>query len=153
VKFTSTTYGYTVTPPAGWVTVQAQGKWDGHAGLVISSPVVDEFLSTDTRDAWAVARPWRRDLAAYTRFLIAWNAQYHGQLCPAKPDVTTTVTIGGQPGVLLGYACGILINIAATVHRGVAYEFVLKDDHVQAATSPADHATFAQMLNTVQFPN
>ena len=54
--------------------------------------------------------------------------------------------------MLLGYNCGILVNIAATVHRGVGYAFFLADDSVQAATDPADHATFDKILRSVQFP-
>jgi hypothetical protein len=62
------------------------------------------------------------------------------------------VTIGGQPGVLLAYNCGILINFALTVDHGVEYWFVFVDQGVPAATDPTDHAPFLKMLSSVQFP-
>ena len=61
--------------------------------------------------------------------------------------------MGGQPGVLLAYNCGILINIAATVHHGVGYWFAFRDPAVAAATDPADHAAFMDILRSVQFPD
>jgi len=150
--FTSARYGYTLTPPAQWSTVQAAYKWDHRSGLTIESLEVDKFISGVTgRGAFAVARRWHGDLAAYTTFLIAWTHRTHGDTCPPKPDTRNPVTIGGRPGVLLAYNCGILINIAATVQHGVGYQFVFRDSGVSAASDPADHAAFLQILRSVQF--
>jgi hypothetical protein len=55
--------------------------------------------------------------------------------------------------VLLEYNCGILINMAATVRHGVGYVFVFRDDSVQAASDRTDHAVFAQILRSVEFPH
>jgi hypothetical protein len=146
-------YRYTVTVPASWATVQASSRWDGASKLSIESPEVDQFYPTVSgKGYWAVAAPWKRDLAAYTTFLINWNYRFHGDFCPPQPTARTAVSIGGQPGVLLAYNCGIVINIAATVHNGVAYEFALRDSNVPAASTPADHAEFVALLRTVSFP-
>ena len=150
--FTSATYGYTLRPPAQWTSAQASGKWDGQSGLDIESSQVDKFRSPTTDPAfWAVATHWQRSLAAFTSFTISWTASFHGDTCTAEPNRRSPIIVGGQPGVLLAYDCGILINDAVTVHHGVGYWFVFRDEGVQAATDRADHATFLRVLNSVQF--
>ena len=151
--FTSATYGYSVRLPVSWISAQATSKWDGHAGLTIESPQVDKFESGSTAVLWATAAPWSQDLAAWTTYAIHWTNQFHGDSCTAAPASTTPITIGGQPGVLLAYDCGVLINNAVTVHSGVGYWFVFRDPGVYAATDPTDHATFLTMLRSVQFPD
>jgi hypothetical protein len=149
--FTSATYGYTVSVPPEWSSIQAVAKWDGQAGLNIESAEVDHF-GGDSPGVWAVATSWKRDLTAYTRFWITWTARNHGDTCPFRPDTRHPITIGGQSGMLIAYNCGILINYAITIHGGVGYCFVLRDGAVDAATDPTDYATFAKMLSSVQFP-
>jgi len=151
--FTSATYGYALTLPVGWRSKQALYKWDGDTGLSIGSAEVDKFQSGTPAAAWGVAARWTGDLAAYTSFSIAWSYRHHEDTCPPAPATRAPVTVGGEPGVLLEYNCGILINVAATVHRGVGYMFVFRDSDVAAATDPTDHATFLQMLGSVHFPN
>ena len=150
--FTSAKYGYTLRLPAQWTGVSAVNKWDRRSGLDLESFEVDKFFSSVTgKGSYGVAGRWNGDLAAYTTFLIAFNQRTHGDTCPPKPNTRNPVTIGDQPGVLLAYNCGILINIAATVHHGVAYQFVFRDGGVAAASDPADHATFLQILRSVHF--
>lgn len=150
--FTSAKYGYSLTLPAQWSDAQAVGKWDRRSALDLESLDVDRFFSgVSGKGSYAAAGRWNRGLAAYTTFLISFTHRTHGDFCPAKPDTRAAVTVGGQPGVLLGYNCGILINIAATVHHGVGYQFVFRDSGVAAASDPADHATFLQMLSSVHF--
>lgn len=150
--FTSAKYGYTVTLPAQWSAAPALQRWDRRSGLSLDSPEVDQFFSSVTgRGSFAVAGRWNGDLAAYTTFLIAFTHRTHGDTCPPKPNTKSPVTIGGQPGVLLAYNCGILINMAATVRHGVGYQFVFRDSGVSAASDPADHAVFLKMLRSVRF--
>jgi hypothetical protein len=150
--FKSATYGYTVTLPSGWSSRQAFAKWDGQSELDATSALVDLFGQPSvSRGIFAAAARWKRDLAAYTTFLISWNVTYHGDTCPPKPSSRNAITVGGQPGVLLAYNCGILINNVATVHDGVGYFFVFVDRGVAAATDPTDHATFLKVLRSVQF--
>ena len=68
------------------------------------------------------------------------------------PESQDPIEIGGEPGVLSSYDCGILINTAVTVHDGVAYVFGFRDPAVHAATSPDDRALFIALLESVKFP-
>jgi hypothetical protein len=151
--FTSKAYGYTVTVPAGWASRQAYEKWDGEWELDGTSNAVDLFGEPSvSKGVWAAAAPSQRDLAAEAAFAIVWNAHYHGDFCPHRPTTRSRVTIGGRPGVLLAYNCGILINMAVTVDHDVEYWFVFVDRGVVAANDPADHLTFLRMLRSVHFP-
>jgi hypothetical protein len=138
--------------PAGWTSRQALYKWDGEEEIDGTSNQVDLLGQPSvSKGVIAAAAPWKRDLAAYTSYTITWNAHYFGDHCPAKPNTRSTVTVGGEPGVLLAYNCGILVNYAATVHHGVAYRFAFVDRVVAAATDPTDHATFLNMLKSAKF--
>jgi hypothetical protein len=153
VDFTSDTYGYTVTLPAQWTSKQAQKAWDGQVGLSSDSAEVDQFIGTYNASSWAAAAPSQLDLEAYTADMIAMNAREHGDTCPAKPEASHPVTIGGDDGIVLEYNCGILINLAAAVHDGVGYQFGFRDPTVQAASDPTDQATFVAILESMQFPD
>jgi hypothetical protein len=151
--FTSPEYGYTVTLPAGWAATQAYSKWNGSAELVKDSLDVDRFFrASSSALSFAAAARWTHGLPAYRKFLIASTVRYHSDTCPSRPDKQAGIAIGGRPGVLLEYNCGILINIAATVRHGVGYVFTFRDDSVQAASDRTDHAVFVQMLRSVEFP-
>ena len=152
--FRSATYGYTVTLPAGWTGAQAVQAWDIHAGFGLNTDsfVADQFRSASIPAAYTVAARWKQGLAAFASFWIADNARYH-EHCPPKPTTRSPITIGGQPGVLLAYNCGILVNMAVTVHHGIGYNFSFVDDSVPSATDPTDRATFLDMLRSVQLPD
>jgi len=153
--FRSSTYGYSATLPAGWTGAQAVQAWDIHAGfgLNVDSFQADQFRSPSTPAAYAVAARWNDDLAAFVRFWIVDNERYHGDNCPPEPYKRSPITIGGQPGVLLAYNCGILVSIAVAVYRGVGYNFTFVDESVASATDPTDHATFVRFLESIQFPH
>ena len=151
--FTSGTYGYELKLPALWSSIQATAKWDGKASLSSDSDEVDQFPGTYNASSWAVAAPSKQDLPAYTAAMIAANARDHGDTCPTKPETRNQITVGDGPGILLEYDCGILINLAAAVHHGVGYQFGFRDPTVNAATDPADHATFLDILKSIQFPD
>ena len=153
--FTSATYGYTFTLPPEWTGTQATQAWDIHAGfgLNVDSFQADQFRSASVPAAYAVAARWKQGLAAFARFWISDTARYHGDFCPHTPTTRGPITIGGQPGVLLAYNCGILVNLAVTVHHGVGYDFTFVDEGVPAATDPTDHATLVKMLRSVHLPD
>lgn len=151
--FTSTLYGYTVAVPAGWSAQAATARWDGVSGLKSDSPQVDIWTSTGTQSSWGWAAPFAEDLKAYAAKEIADTAKYHGDTCPASPESQEQITVGGDPGMLIAWNCGILINIAVTVHDGTGYGFGFRDPAVQAATDPSDHATFLGLLESVLFPS
>jgi diaminopimelate decarboxylase len=107
-------------------------------------------LPGESKGVWAAAARSRGDLATDTSFAVRWNEHYHGDTCPAPP-AKSRVTVGGQPGVLLAYGCGILINFVVTIHHGDEYWFVFVDRSVSAPTDSADSATFLAMLRSVRF--
>jgi hypothetical protein len=152
-SFTSATYGYTVSLSPGWTGIQAQKAWNGKSTLSSDAAEVDQFPGTYNTSSWALARQSKQSLAAYTAGMIAANAREHGDTCPAKPETKDRISIGGDPGILLAYNCGILINLAVVMHHGVAYQFGFRDPNVKAATDPADQATFMAILGSVQFPD
>ena len=152
-SFTSETYRYTLTLPAGWTSAQASKTWDGKTGLKSDSAEVDRFLAPAAVTSTGVAAPSDQTLAASTDALIAATVQYHSDTCPPAPEAQDPITIGGDPGMLVAWNCGILINIAVTVHNGVGYQFLWRNPAVHAATDPTDRAVFLAMLQSVQFPD
>jgi hypothetical protein len=155
--FTSTTYGYSLTVPAGWSTVQATVAWDGTGLPFHHDAEADQFaFPCEGNDcgasAWAFAAPTPEDLAGYAEERIAAVAEGASATCPLTPESQDPVDIGGEPGTLLSWDCGILINIADTVHDGIGYQFGFRDPAVHAATDPADRAIFLELLSSVRFP-
>jgi len=150
--FTSNTYGYSLTVPAGWTVIQASSAWDGDGAPSHDAPEADQFVGPAAASAWALVAPTAKDLAAYVKESIAATAKYHGDTCPAPLETVDPIKIGGEPGTLLAWNCGILINIAATVHNGTGYLFAFRDPAVDAATDPADRAILSELLNSVGFP-
>ena len=151
-SLTSDTYQYSLTLPAGWTSAQASKTWDGKTGLKSDSAEVDRFLAPAAVTSTGVAAPSDQTLAASTDALIAATVQFHSDTCPPTPEAQDPITIGGDPGMLVAWNCGILINIAVTVHNGVGYQFLWRDPAVHAATDPTDRAAFLAMLESVQFP-
>jgi hypothetical protein len=152
-SFTSKTYGYSLTMPAGWTVIQATAKWDGTGAPFHDVPEADQFVGPAAASAWFFGAPTTKDLASRVKESIAANADAHGNTCPPVPEVNDPIEIGGQPGTLLGYNCGILINSAITVHKGTAYLFGFRDPAVHAASDPADRAIFLELLKSVRYPD
>jgi hypothetical protein len=153
VAFTSKTYGYSLTVPGDWKTIQATAAWNGKGAPFHDVPEADQFVGPPPASAWFFGAPTTKDLAARVKESIAANAAEHGNTCPPVPSVQEPIEIGGQPGVFLAFDCGILINNAITVHDGVAYLFGFRDPSVHAATSPKDRALFVDLLKSVTFPS
>ncbi len=151
--FTSETYGYTLMLPAGWTALRASKTWDGTSGISSDSAEVDQFKSPAAVSSTGVAAPFAQALPALTQTLIAATTRYHGDTCTSPPESQDAITIGGDPGVLVAWDCGILINVALTIHNGVGYQFLLRDPAVHASTDVADRALFLAMLASVQFPD
>jgi hypothetical protein len=149
-SFNSKVYGYSVTVPAGWASVEARRPWDGKGSPGHDAPEADQWVSPGPSSAWAMAAPSAMSLASYTRRVIADTFTYHGNNCPKKPAAKDPVTIGGSPGTLLAWNCGILINIGVMVHSGVAYAFGFRDPAVHAASDATDRSTFIALLESVR---
>ena len=152
-SFTSKTYGYSLTVPGGWRVIQATAAWDGKGAPFHDVPEADQFIGPKAASAWFFGARTTKDLAGKVKESIAVNAAEHGNTCPAVPDANDPIDIGGQPGALLAYDCGILINNGITVHKGRVYMFGFRDPAVHAATDPADRADFLALLKSVKFPD
>jgi hypothetical protein len=152
-SFTSTIYGYSLTMPAAWRAIQATAAWDGKGAPFHDVPEADQFISPTPASAWFFGAPTTKDLAGRVKESIAANAKDHGAQCPAVPNFNDPIEIGGEPGVLLGYDCGILINNAITVHKGNVYMFGFRDPAIHAASYPGDRAIFLELLKSVRFPD
>jgi len=113
---------------------------------------VDKFIGPSSASSTGVAAPSDQTLSAYADALIAATAKYHGNTCPPRPAARKPITIGGEPATLIEYDCGILINNAVTVHKGVGYQFLLRDPAVHASTDASDQKSFLELLQSVKFP-
>ena len=92
--FTSKTYGYSLTPPAGWTTIQATAKWDGTGAPFHDVPEADQFVSQGPASAWFFGAPTTKDLTARVKESIAANAKEHGNTCPPVPAFQDPIQIG-----------------------------------------------------------
>jgi hypothetical protein len=150
--FSSTVYRYTLTVPAGWSATAAKQAWDGSAPAPMHEDArSDEWSRPDGASVFAASAPTEDRLADYAAAWITRTAAEHGDTCPGRPESRERLTVGGRPGVLLAWNCGILINIALAVHGGSGYAFVFRDPNVHAATDPEDRETFVRLLRSVEF--
>jgi hypothetical protein len=151
-SFTSPLYGYRLTLPAGWTAAPAILRWDGKTQPGSEEPVVDKFGGPRSASAFAFAAPVALDLAGFVQDRIAATARDHGDTCPTGPEVDEPIMIDGQPGVFLAWNCGILINLALTVHGGTGFAMTMRDLGVRAATDPTDRALLDTLLASLAFP-
>ena len=152
-SFTSPLYAYSVTLPAGWNVAPAMLRWDGASAPSSDASEVDKFASPATLSIFGFAAPVKSDMTTFVKQNIAWTVRDHGDTCPARtPEKTEPVKIGGEDGMLLSWDCGILINQALLVSRGIGYVFVMRDPGVHAATDVADRAILDGLLASVTLP-
>ena len=147
---TSRYYHYAETLPAGWrLAGQATQQWDGTGSPGDHDLQSDLFLGPSGVEAWAYAAPTKEKLAAYTRTTMQAAATVHQ--CPANPQSSQAITIGGAPARLLAFQCparsGFLVELAVTVHDGTAFVFGSQNP---AGTKASDRAAFRQWLAGIQ---
>lgn len=153
VAFASRVYGYSIVVPGGWAVGSAVLPWDAASSPGHTDPVVDKFASPSDVSAFAFAGPVTVDLAGFVEDTIAWTVRDHGDTCPATaPEKIEPIEIGGEPGMLLSWNCGILINDAVLVREGTGFVLVMRDPSVAAATDPADRAILEVLLDSITFP-
>jgi hypothetical protein len=150
-KFASEAYGYSLTLPRGWTPVQASARWDGEGAPGSDDAVVDQFIGPAAAVSWAYAASTTMALPAYVKTTIKATDEDHGDTCPANPVAEDSIQIGGQPGTLLAWNCGVLVNQAVTVQHGVGFFFGFLDQSVHAATDAADRKLFLKLLSSIQF--
>ena len=129
--FSSARYLYSITLPTGWVATPATATWDGKTAPIFNDPVVDAFGPVGDVGAFVSAAPTTSSLAAWVADGIATNARVHsvdsGCSNVAKPDSVESITIGGQPGTLVGFKNCFFVNMAFTVVNGYGYRFAFRD--------------------------
>jgi hypothetical protein len=150
-QFASEAYGYSLTLPRGWTPVQASARWDGKGAPGSDDAVVDQFIGPAAAVSWAYAASTKRTLPAYVKTTIEATVEDHADTCPAKPVAEDSIQIGGQPGMLLAWNCGVLVNQAVTVQHGVGFFFGFLDPSVHAATDAADRKLLLKLLGSIQF--
>jgi hypothetical protein len=151
VAFRSPLYGYAIVVPQRWGTTPAVVRWDGRAQPSLDDTV--DVFSGPHLIVLAYAGPFTGDLAAFTQDRLAANVRDHSDTCPSNAlQATTSISIGGQPGVLLTLDCGAQIDQAMTVHDGRAYAFTIRDAGFLPTLDRTDLATVRSMLESVTFP-
>ena len=150
-RFASETYGYSLTLPKGWIPVQASARWNGKGAPGSEDAVVDQFVGPAAAYSWAYAASTTSALPAYVKATIEVTVEDHSDTCPADPVAGDSIQIGGQPGTLLAWNCGVLVNQAVTVHHGVGFFFGFLDQSVHAATDATDRKLFLKLLSSVHF--
>ena len=150
--FTSRVYRYTEALPRGWFPSGARQRWDGKGAPADTDPTVDLFLGPGGVEAWGYAAPTTKNLAAYTAKTI--QASHAGHPCPAVPQTSQAITIGGAPARLLSMHCpagsGFLVEIAVTVHHGTAVVFASQHPPGTPAHTSADRAAFRKFLTGIR---
>ena len=149
--FASRHYGYTETLPAGWrLVTQATQQWDGKGAPGYEDSVVDLFAGPGGVQAWALAAPTKKSLAAYTTATIRAARAAHPS---SPPQSNRAITIGGAPARLLTVIApagsGFLVEIAVTVHHGTAFVFASLNP---SGTTPTDRPAFRKFLASITFP-
>jgi hypothetical protein len=151
--FTSRHYHYTAALPPGWTGAQASKPWNGKGAPGDEDPTVDLFQGPGGVEAWTMAAPTRENLAAYTKTISRASAAGHP--CPAVPQTSQAITIGGAPARLLGMDCppgsGFLVELAITLHHGTGYVFASQNPTSTPAIEPADRAAFRAFLAGISF--
>lgn len=149
--FRSPLYGYSVAVPTGWSTTSATTRWDGQSqpfqGLNVDQVSGAHLL------VLGYAGPFAGDLTAYVQDRMAATARDHSDTCPTNAlQSNESITIGGQPSVLLGLNCGARIDQAITVRDGIGYDFTIRDLGFAAALDPAELGSARSMLDSLIFP-
>lgn len=147
--FTSRTYGYTETLPAGWRSGgPARHRWDGKGAPADTASASDFFMGPHGVEAWAYAAPVKENLAAYTTTTIRAVRAAHP--CSA-PQTNQAITIGGASARLLAMQCparsGFLVEIAVTIHHGTAFVFLSQN---RAGPTSTDRAAFREFLTGIR---
>jgi hypothetical protein len=149
--FRSPLYHYSILVPTGWTATPATARWDGVSAPSLG-PNVDQ-LAGPHLIVLGYAGPYAGNLTAFVQDRIAATARDHSDTCPSNAlQLNQPTTIGGQPGVLLGFNCGARIDQAITVHDGVGYAFTIRDAAFSPTLDPTDFARVQPMLDSLIFP-
>jgi hypothetical protein len=144
--FRSRLYGYAVALPADW-----SAQPDQHWGAIGAPGPVDAFRGQPYIAAWAFAVPHPARPVVYATAITRTAAQLP---CPATPEISQAVTIGGTPAWLIGMRCpargGVLMLTALTT--GGTSELVVMFEDVSGIVSAElpDRAAFRGFLADIR---
>jgi hypothetical protein len=140
--FSSRLYGYTIALPAGW-SAQPGQRWGGTG----APGPVDVFRGQPYVAAWVFAVPRPASPAAYATAITRTAAQLP---CPAAPQTSQAVAVGGAPARLIGMRCpaqgGALMLTAITTGGQSALVVTFEDSSGMLSAERADRAAFREFL-------
>jgi hypothetical protein len=144
--FRSRPYGYAVALPAAW-SAQPDQRWGG-----IGAPgPVDAFRGQPYVAAWAFAVPRPARPVVYATAITRTAAQLP---CPAAPEISQAVTIGGMPAWLIGMRCpargGVLMLAALTTGGRSALVVMFEDVSGIVSAGQPDRAAFRELLADIR---
>jgi hypothetical protein len=149
--FRSPLYGYSIVVPDQWKATPAVVRWDGKSAPSLG-PNVDQVAGPHLI-VLGYAGPYAGNLTAFVQEQIAASARDHSDTCPSNAlQLNQPTTIGGQPGVLLGFNCGARIDQVITVHDGVGYAFTIRDAAFSPTLDPTDFSIAQSMIDSLIFP-
>jgi hypothetical protein len=150
-NFRSPLYRYSIVVPTGWRAAPATTRWDGVSAPSLG-PDVDQIAGPHLI-VLGYAGPYAGDLTAFVQEQIAASERDHSDTCPSNAlKLDQPTTIGGGPGVQLGFDCGARIDQVITVHDGVGYAFTIRDAAFSPTLDPTDLASVQSMLASLIFP-
>ena len=144
--FRSRLYGYAVALPADW-SAQPDQHWGG-----IGAPgPVDAFRGQPYVAAWAFTVPRPARPVVYATAITRTAAQLP---CPAAPEISQAVTIGGTPARLIGMRCpargGVLMLTALTTGGRSALVIMFEDVSGIVSAERPDRAAFRELLADIR---
>jgi hypothetical protein len=149
--FRSPLYSYSLVVPTAWSATPATTRWDGVSAASLG-PNVDQVAGPHLI-VLGYAGPYAGNLTAFVQQQIAASLRDHSDTCPSNAlQLNQATTIGGEPGVLLGFNCGARIDQVITVHDGVGYAFTIRDAAFSPTLDPTDFAIAQSMLDSLIFP-
>ena len=144
--FRSRLYGYAVAPPAGW-----SARPDQHWGGIGAPGLVDVFRGQPYVAALAFAVPRPARPVVYATAITRTAAQLP---CPAAPQISQAVTIGGTPAWLIGMRCpargGVLMLTALTTGGRSALVVMFEDVSGIVSAGRPDRAAFRELLADIR---
>ena len=144
--FRSRLYGYAVALPADWSALP-----DQHWGGIGAPGPVDVFRGQRYVAAlvFAVPRPARP--VVYATAITRTATQLP---CPAAPEISQAVTIGGTPAWLIGMRCpapgGVLMLTALTTGGRSALVVIFEDVSGIVSAERPDRAAFRELLADIR---
>jgi hypothetical protein len=145
---TSPFYGYRLAlPSADWFPAGAKQLWDGVAQIDSNGSYVDQAYGPGSALLFVYGAPVTSSLDAWAKKGQQQTADWHG--CPATPETTRDIVVGGEPARLNGFHCqGLWAQKAFVVRHGFGWAF---NELSAPGQEAADSAALADLLMRVEW--